>query len=245
MAKRSPKLALRQSCVLDLSQSWAPGRFLEVGAGIGYMTRLFLDRGHWGLCYDLDEVSRNHLRHNLAAYGKRIQVLDTLDKLPEASCDYLLAFEVLEHIQDDYRMLADWSRYLKVGGRLMVSVPAHQRYYGPSDARVGHVRRYERAELLSLLRQSGYQTTCLVNYGYPLTELSRRLSDRLLRHTPSQPEKSLAQRSLESSYMRPQLVSRALALIGEGTYRPFALLQRLFYRRDWGDGIVAVAVKEP
>lgn len=245
MAKRSPKLALRQSCVLDLSQSWSPGRFLEVGAGIGYMTRLFLDRGHWGLCYDLDEVSRNHLRHNLAAYGKRIQVLDALGKLPEASCDYLFAFEVLEHIHDDHRALADWSRYLKTGGLLMVSVPAHQRHYGPSDARVGHVRRYERADLLALFRQSGYHTLRLVNYGYPLTELSRRLSDRLLDHIPEQSEKSLAQRSLESSYTRPPLASKALAMVSEGAYRPFAMLQRLFYRQDWGDGIVAVAVKDP
>lgn len=229
MAKRSPKLALRQSCVLELSQSWSPGRFLEVGAGIGYMTKLFLDRDYCGLCYDLDEVSRNHLRHNLAAYGERIQVIDTLDKCLEASCDYLLAFEVLEHIQDDFRALVDWSRYLKPGGRLMVSVPAHQRHYGPSDARVGHVRRYERADLFALLGQCGYRTTCLVNYGYPLTSLSRRLSDRLLHHIPIQPEKSLAQRSLESSYTRPQLISRALALIGEGSYRPFAMLQRLFY----------------
>ncbi len=163
----------------------------------------------------------------------------------EASCDYLLAFEVLEHIQDDHRAFSDWSRYLKTGGKLMVSVPAHQRHYGPSDARVGHLRRYERDDLLALLGQCGYQTTCLVNYGYPLTELSRRLSDRLLHHVPDQPEKNLAQRSLESSYTRPQLASKALALTSEGVYRPFAILQRLCYRMGWGDGIVAVAVKDP
>jgi len=241
MAKRSPKLALRQSCVLDLSAGWPAGLFLEVGAGIGYMTRLFLDRGHRGYCYDPDLASRDHLRRNLEAYGDRIQVLDTLSNLAAASCDYLLAFEVLEHIPDDRRELTDWSRYLKPGGTLMVSVPAHQRHYGPADARVGHVRRYDRSDLLALLAQSGYQHARLANYGYPLTEFSRRLSNRLLEPIPDQGEKSLEQRSLESSYTRPQGAGQALALIGEWVYRPFAMIQRQFYRRDWGDGIVAVA----
>ena len=245
MAKRSPKLALRQSCVLDLIEGWPAGSFLEVGAGIGYMTRLFLDRGHWGLCYDLDRASRDHLRHNLKPYGDRIRVLDALSNLPEASCDYLLAFEVLEHIDDDRRVLADWSRYLKPGGRLMVSVPAHQRHYGPADVRVGHVRRYERAALFALLGQSGYQSVRLVNYGFPLTSISRRLANRLLNSIPEQAEKSLEQRSLESSYTRPPVADKALSLVSEAAYRPFAILQRLFYQWDWGDGIVAEAVKGP
>ncbi len=245
MARRSPKLALRQSCVLDLSSDWKSGRFLEVGAGIGLMTQLFLDRGYSGCCYDLDPNSRMRLRHNLSSYGDRIEVVDRLgvDGDADTLFDYLLAFEVLEHIADDDQALANWSKQLRQGGVLMVSVPAHQRKFGPSDARVGHVRRYERADLRDLLNRAGYRVQRIVNYGFPLTELSRRLSNRLFEKTPDLETKSREQLSLQSSYSQPREAARALALVGDIAYQPFFPLQRVFYRFDWGDGLVAVAVK--
>jgi hypothetical protein len=50
-------------------------------------------------------------------------------------------------------------------------------------------------------------------------------------------------RSLESSYVRARVIDRALKPLSETTYLPFASLQRLFYSMDWGDGIVAEAIK--
>lgn len=225
--------------------SWPSGRFLEVGAGVGYMTRLFLDRGHSGVCFDLDPASREHLRRNLAGYEGLIRVVDQLDESIESSFDYLLAFEVLEHIPDDRAALAEWSRYLKTGGRLLVSVPAHRRKFGPSDERVGHVRRYDRVDLMRLLTECGYEARRLVNYGFPLTELSRRLSDRIMRRSSGITERSPEQLSMQSSYTRPRAASKALALVGERMYLPFLVIQRAFYSLDWGDGILAEAVKGP
>lgn len=243
MAKRSPRLALRQRCTLDLMRGWAPGRFLEVGAGVGYMTRLFLDHGYSGVSYDPDPTSREHFRRNLAAYGSRITVVDQLDKLMESSFDYLLAFEVLEHIPDDRAALADWSRYLKADGRLFVSVPAHRKKFGPSDERVGHIRRYDRRDLTQLLSETGFKVGRLVNYGFPLTEVSRRLSDWIVRRSSEGQEKDAVERSMQSSYTRPQAASKALALVSEGMYIPFASIQRAFYSLDFGDGILVDAVK--
>ena len=47
---KQPKLVLRESAVHDASRDWAPGRFVEMGAGTGYMTTLFLERGFTGAC---------------------------------------------------------------------------------------------------------------------------------------------------------------------------------------------------
>ena len=155
MAKQ-PKLVLRESCIHDVSGSWLPGRFLEMGAGTGHMTRLFLDRGFHGTCYDLGDDSRQMIRSNLADYHDRIDVPDDADILERGAFDYLFAFEVLEHIQDDSEAFTtDWVAHLKPGGTALVSVPAHTRKYGRSDELVGHVRRYEKRQQRTCWRPPG------------------------------------------------------------------------------------------
>ena len=164
---RQPKLVLRESCVHDVSADWAPGRFLEMGAGTGYMTRLFLDRGFEGAASDLGENSRAMMRANLAYVGERMRVIDDERELAPASFDYLFAFEVLEHIEDDHGALRSWTRFLRPGGRVLISVPAHMRKFGRSDEITGHVRRYEKDELRALLAGAGFEQITILNYGFP------------------------------------------------------------------------------
>lgn len=242
MAKQ-PKLVLRESCVADMSARWPAGSFLETGAGTGGMTRLWLERGFHGACHDLGADSRQMMRDNLAVHGGAIRVVDELSLLPEASFDYLLSFEVLEHIEDDVAVLSEWAAYLRSGGRLMVSVPAHQRKYGKSDELVGHVRRYEKQQLRSLLESAGFVDIHIVNYGYPITELTRRFSNYLVRNEASHEGMSPQQRSIRSAQGKPPAIRRWLRVFSGNLVVPFRVLQRLFYRFDLGDGYVATATR--
>lgn len=242
MAKQ-PKLVLREHCVADLSAQWPPGTFVEMGAGTGHMTRLFLARGFSGACHDLGESSRAILRRNLADAGARMRVVDDLAELDEASFDYLLAFEVLEHIEDDAGVLAEWTRYLKPRGRLLVSVPAHQSKFGRSDEITGHVRRYEREAMRQLLEGAGFTDIRMVNYGFPVTELTRVVSNWLIRNDRSYDSVSQEQRSVQSAQARPRIIDRLLALFGGNLVLPFCVIQRWFYRFDLGDGLMVEAVK--
>jgi len=240
---KQPKLVLRESCVRDMSHEWRPGHFVEMGAGTGGMTRLFLDRGFRGACHDLGEDSRAMMRANLAGYGDKIRVVERIEDLPEESFDYLFAFEVLEHIKDDVGVLDAWSRYLKHGGRLLVSVPAHQHKFGKSDELVGHVRRYEKAQLRALIQGAGFTDLRIVNYGYPVTELTRRFSNYLVRNECSCDGMDAEQRSIRSAQARPKVISHWLKVFSGRLVTPFCLLQRLFYGADWGDGFVVTAVR--
>ena len=94
-----------------------------------------------------------------------------------------------------------------------------------------------------LLRDSGFEQIEIVNYGFPLTEFSRRLSNVLLRREREHKALTPEQRSLRSSYTRPTVASKGLSAVSERYYRPFTYLQRLFYRWDLGDGLVAQGVK--
>jgi SAM-dependent methyltransferase len=243
--KKQPKLILRESCVRDVSSSWAPGRFVEMGAGTGHMTRLFLGRGFTGACHDLGEDSRQMMRRNLADAGERIVVVDDLSELPADGFDYLFAFEVLEHIEADLEVFREWMRYLKPGGRVLLSVPAHARKFGRSDELVGHVRRYEKDQLHRLMDEAGVDHIRIVNYGYPITELTRRLSNRIVHNDRSYDGMNAEQRSIRSAQTKPKAISRTLSLLSDRLVLPFCLAQRWFYRRDLGDGFVACGIKRP
>jgi SAM-dependent methyltransferase len=243
MGKKQPKLVLRESCILDLTSAWKPASFLETGAGTGKMTQVFLDRDFHGACYELGTRSRELLRRNMLSQRDRIRVVDGLDELSPESFDYLFSFEVLEHIEDDKSALSEWTRYLKRGGRLLISVPSRMRKYGKSDEIVGHVRRYEKAELKSMLEHCGYTDIGFASYGFPLTEITRHVSNWMVRKEKAHEELSMEQRSTQSSYRRPGVIDRGVALFGGGLVRPFCVLQRMFYRTDLGDGYVVRARK--
>lgn len=216
-----------------------------MGAGAGYMTRLFLERGFVGACHDLGEDSREMMRQNLADAGDRIRVVDRLAELEPESFDYLFAFEVLEHIEADTEVLREWMRFLKPAGRVLVSVPAHQHKYGKSDQIVGHVRRYEKKALHALLENAGISETRIVNYGFPITEATRRVSNWIIRNDSSYDGMTAEQRSIRSAQAKPKVINRMLAPISDSLFAPFVAVQRWFYGRDWGDGYVARGIKRP
>ena len=132
---RTPKHIMRRSCIEHVIKAWRPSNFIEFGAGTGDITSIFLENGYLGTCYDLGEENREILRDNLSSYGKQLDVVDETESLTEKSYDYLFAFEVLEHINNDAQALTEWTKYLKKGGKVLISVPAHMRKYSKDDCR--------------------------------------------------------------------------------------------------------------
>lgn len=240
---KQPKLVLRESAVWDMTKHLPTGSFVEMGAGTGHMASLFLERGFHGTCHDLGESSREMIRKRFAHCTEKIQVVDDLRELSRNAYDYLLAFEVLEHIEEDQKVLKEWLEYLKPGGVAIFSVPAHQRKYGRSDEIVGHVRRYEKSYFHALLQAAGLQDIQIINYGYPITELTRSLSNRMIKNEKSYDILDQQQRSILSAQSQPQTIQKTLSLVSGRIVSPFRHVQRWFYSRDLGDGLIATARK--
>ncbi len=80
-------------------------------------------------------------------------------KLPfrPASYDIVAAFDVLEHISDDVDALREWSRVLKPGGRILLSVPAYQWLWSMHDVSLHHKRRYTRSRLQKTAQTAGLE----------------------------------------------------------------------------------------
>ncbi|MBU0604879.1 MAG: methyltransferase domain-containing protein [Candidatus Omnitrophica bacterium] len=71
--------------------------------------------------------------------------------------DVVIISDVLEHIREDSRALAEWNRVLKTGGRLIVFVPAFGFLWSEHDEVNHHCRRYSRPGLTRLLKEANFR----------------------------------------------------------------------------------------
>jgi SAM-dependent methyltransferase len=121
-------------------------------------------------------------------------------RLPfEREFDVVAAFDVLEHIDDDERVLRELARTARLG--LLVTVPQHPRLWSAVDEFSGHVRRYTRRELTGKLERVGLRVvraTSFVSLLLPLVAASR-----LVRKKSNEPYDP------RSEYAMPRIVDRA------------------------------------
>lgn len=245
--KYSPSFLLRRFCLVDVIRGWVPGKFLECGAGTGAMTQLFLDNGYSGVGYDVSEKNLEVLRKNLGGYGGRFIEVGDLSNQPN-DFDYLFAFEVLEHIGKDCEVLAEWSRHLAPAGRILISVPARMKKFRSDDKYVGHLRRYEKAELKKMLVNCGYEEIRILSYGVPLANITRVGGDFLHRWQMKRHQDITSleahERSVRSGIERIDSINHMSFFFNPITLWLPKIVQRWFYTMDLGEGYVATGVKK-
>lgn len=88
--------------------------------------------------------------------------------LDDASVDLALSANLLEHVPDDERALAEVARVLRPGARAVIVVPVGAQNYDYYDRFLGHERRYRRRELSRKASVVGLLTLEDVHLGAPL-----------------------------------------------------------------------------
>ena len=141
--------AERRSLIRSQVEGVRPvGPALDVGAAAGGNTRVLVEAG-----WDCVALEYSQMGADMASERGLTVVRGDATKLPIA--DYALglvvAYDVLEHIEDDVAAAREFFRCLRPGGQLLVAVPADMRLWSAHDEAVDHVRRYERDELLALI----------------------------------------------------------------------------------------------
>jgi glycosyltransferase involved in cell wall biosynthesis len=137
-------------------------RILEVGSGVGNQTRFFADRervvaSDVEVHYLRELKARFEGRPNVRVASYRFPLGETdREELLGEELDTIVCMNVLEHIEDDAATLRDFASVLPSGGRLALLVPSLKSLYGTLDVHLHHYRRYEKAELEKLVRDSGF-----------------------------------------------------------------------------------------
>ena len=132
------------------------GHVIDAGCNCGYGSAILADSGLWVTAIDLWfqglEYARNHW-HRTGIIWLTAD-FDGDFKLPFA--DAVVAFEVLEHLEDPRRLLKEARR---VAGHLLASVPNEAVWaYHPRLA-PAHKRHYTREEFEALLTECGWRVT--------------------------------------------------------------------------------------
>lgn len=131
-----------------------PGNALDIGAAGGGNTRVLRAHGWRPIALEYAETAAKIARER----GIDVMRADAR-KLPVASesVDLVTAFDVLEHIEEDDEAAAEITRVLRPGGTALIAVPCDMALWSAHDEAVGHVRRYTRETLTSVVEKGGLQ----------------------------------------------------------------------------------------
>lgn len=234
----TPNASLRWDVVSRLLPACA-GAVLEVGCGRGAAAARIARIATRMVACEPDARSFAVAKANIGSVAT-IHNCTSVDLPPSDRFDTVCAFEVLEHIEDDAAALAEWHAKLRPGGNLLLSVPAWKKRFGAADRMVGHIRRYEVAEMREKLAAAGFIDIHIELYGFAsghLLETFRNIAAaRLLARGGAKMD--IAERTAGSGRLLQP--TRGLSgMVAGVAARPLVWLQRLFPNR--GVGLVARA----
>jgi SAM-dependent methyltransferase len=148
----------------------APGRALDVGAGSGGNTAVLRDLG-----WDVAALEYSPAAAELCA-GRGIPTVRADARrlpFPDEHFDLVMSTDLWEHVDDDKTVAAEAFRVLRPGGALLLAVPSGMDLWSGHDVALGHVRRYERQELVDLVTGAGFQLVDVGGWNVLLRPVAR------------------------------------------------------------------------
>ena len=173
----------RRQVVAELIRRKVPlpkvAKLLEIGCGTGHNLPMLGEFGQVE-ALEVDPIARGMAEKRL---GRTVlsSPLPALEGVPDDTYDMVAALDVVEHIPDDKAALEGISRVLKPGGKLLMTVQAHQWMWSAHDVVNHHQRRYSKRDFKRLVNESplklesiGYLNSLL----FPLA-MAQRLASKL------------------------------------------------------------------
>ncbi|MBI4380684.1 MAG: class I SAM-dependent methyltransferase [candidate division NC10 bacterium] len=156
---------------------------LDLGCGTGLMLEILMRRGHRVVGLDLRPEGLYATRQVLPR-SWLLQAEVTYLPLRDNAFGAVMLLDVLEHV-DDRSLLAEVQRVLRPGGLAVITVPAIPWLWSYRDEAAGHLRRYTRQRLFSVLTDAGFHVRemhyyqCLLLPLVVITRLFGRRGPRL------------------------------------------------------------------
>jgi glycosyltransferase involved in cell wall biosynthesis len=154
----------------DTIQPYIGKRVLEIGAGMGNLTRLLLAGRKRYVATDLDREHLERLKSRLSQRPNletaELNATDTHghDEF-RGQMDTVVCLNVLEHIEDHLGALRNIRSMLQDGGRAVILVPAGQSIYNSLDKELGHFLRYSEDQLRQRMTEAGFEVETILRFN--------------------------------------------------------------------------------
>jgi ubiquinone/menaquinone biosynthesis C-methylase UbiE len=130
-----------------VAKDYIRGNVLEVGCGEGRGVAVLMEKASGFTAVDkikpvIDELQKKFPEGSFIAMN-----IPPLNGLPDNTFDFVVSFQVIEHIEDDVLYLKEIHRVLKPGGRVLITTPNRSMSLTRNP---WHIREYLPAELSAL-----------------------------------------------------------------------------------------------
>lgn len=210
---------------------------VEFGCGLGAYGARFAARYPRYVGVEPDPTSAAVAQARVAPFSG--EIVASASGLEPASAQFVCAFEVLEHLQDDRGVLIEWLRTAADGALVIVSVPAEPDRFGPWDEKVGHYRRYSRESMTELLSGAGLQPLLVQHYGYPFGYALETARNFIARREAARARNATMEVRTETSGRQHQARNAWMGAARWHLTLPFRRWQERHPQR--GPGLIAVA----
>jgi SAM-dependent methyltransferase len=164
--------------ISQITQSLMPGyKVLEVGCGTGNLLQVLEHNCIHGKVFGMDLLYEGlqYARQRMSSLLVQCDINNPSFKLP---FNIVGLFDVLEHSDNDRKLLSNLYDMLTENGVLILTVPAHHYLWSYFDECSLHRRRYSLTELKNKLNDVGFHVEYLTEYMasiFPLVWLKRKL----------------------------------------------------------------------
>jgi ubiquinone/menaquinone biosynthesis C-methylase UbiE len=172
--------------------------------------------------------------HELVPSARLLQADVCELPLADESVDAVVSANLLEHVPDDRRALAEIRRVLMPGARAAIVVPAGPGTYDYYDRFLGHERRYARGELAGKAAEAGLEVVedrYIASLLYPAFWLVKQRNRRRYGHLEGDALEERVARDIANT--RDSRVGRVLRRVEEGLRLrlPFGIRNVVVLRR--------------
>lgn len=177
----APRYLLRRRRILRQLRHLTPCDVIEIGCGAGMLLQELSSRGFRCEALESSPEARLLIDRLATKAGHSIGVHEMPQQTWASHFPLLMAFEVLEHIEDDAAAMEQWASWLAPGGTLLMSVPAHPQLWSAADEWAGHYRRYRKKDLIRVVTAAGLTIEHIECFGFPLGNITEQLQARGIR----------------------------------------------------------------
>jgi SAM-dependent methyltransferase len=145
---------------------YAYDNILEIGSGLGNISKYFILNGDTITLSDIDEYYVDFLKKEFQRFPNvkgylsiDLQKKDFKMSYPglAENFDSVFLLNVLEHLEDDSYAIQNCRYMLKKNGILIILVPAYSFLFSEMDKQLNHYRRYTAKKLADKIRKEGFE----------------------------------------------------------------------------------------